>query len=357
MMKLAVCLVLVCGAVGALAQREVHPCTGRTGGFAADLNNCRQFWRCSERPPTPGRCDSDQFFNDERQECVYPQYSNCFRCDRNTAWRLSSVRRSCQQFTRCFFGRGSLHACGNGLWFDDRNDVRNCNRRPVSGSCHLSDDNASSNVEVVTCPNTQITRPLYLRVRNSCQRWVTLFRQHTHFWVINLPFDCCCSYHVCTRANGRAETRTCPNDLHFNLSTEQCDLPERAGCDTVCIQMLPPAWILIIQIIIFCRMFCRLASRGQSNDAHSHRPSRTNALLIVHLAPPSGCVHVKALFRRLWPVLMGLSSITKFATATHGRMAPDAGPRTIAICDHRKIISVWFQAMKQLPDVKCAINQ
>lgn len=169
--KLAVCVALFCASVGTNGQVEVHPCHGRDVGFAPDLNNCRRFWRCSESLPTVGLCDSDQLFHNGRQMCVYPENADCFRCTANTPYRLSSVAGACHQFTRCFFGRGTFHACHSRLWFDGRPAIRNCNIRPSSGHCHLSNDNErEDDRHSITCPNVDYTRPLFIHAANSCER-------------------------------------------------------------------------------------------------------------------------------------------------------------------------------------------
>lgn len=164
---LAVCLALVAIA-GVHSQNEVHPCNGRNTGFARDINSCNHFWRCGVTPNTRGVCPDNNRFEPDAERCVRPTNTRCFECTARQAYELLSVSRACHQFTRCFNGLATLHACPRGLVYDGRRGIRNCNLPPVQGGCHRENDNDNTNV--APCPNVIGRNPLYIRDRNSCSR-------------------------------------------------------------------------------------------------------------------------------------------------------------------------------------------
>lgn len=178
-MKLFVLLALF--AVGTFAQQSVHPCFSRNGGFAPVLNECRAFWRCEDSPPSRGVCDSDRVFNDQTQGCAPLEWTRCYRCTEVTSFRQSSIFGACRQFARCFRGRPDLFSCPEGLVFDGRAHIRNCNYPPPVGRCFASDDDFDRDLEeeydpqgeVLECPGAETVNPLYIRARNSCQRYRT----------------------------------------------------------------------------------------------------------------------------------------------------------------------------------------
>lgn len=151
------------------AQQQVHPCHGRNVGFARDIQSCAHFWRCGENPPSRGICPNQNTFDGELERCVLPRNSRCFQCGNRVPYELRSVPRICQQFTRCTSGTATLHACPNGLFFDGRNGIRNCNWRPAGGGCHRENENDGDNTGL--CPSVVGHRVLYFRARGSCSRW------------------------------------------------------------------------------------------------------------------------------------------------------------------------------------------
>lgn len=172
MFKVIVCLAAF-AAIGVSGQGSTcHPCNGQSSGFARDLQSCAHFWRCAVNPPTRGECPNGNQFDIIGQRCVLPRNSNCFTCPQERPYELRSVPGVCHQYTRCFNGRVSLHCCPNGLWFDGRNGIRNCNRRPANGVCHPEPGDTNGNVG--NCPNVQMSRPMYFRPHDSCSRFVCL---------------------------------------------------------------------------------------------------------------------------------------------------------------------------------------
>lgn len=163
-----ICIAAFVAVSGVSSQREIHPCHGRNEGFARDINTCNQFWRCFDNPPTRGVCPGENTFDGESQRCVLPRNRNCFTCPQERSYELRSVPGVCHQYTRCFNGRPTLHACPNQLVFDGRDGIRNCNVPPTSGGCHR--ENEENQEDHGLCPNVEITRPLYFRDRDSCSR-------------------------------------------------------------------------------------------------------------------------------------------------------------------------------------------
>lgn len=206
-LKVVACLVTL-AVVGTFAQGPdstvVEPCHGISQGWARDLNSCSSFWRCAANPISRGECRQGTFFSVERQECVNNRNdANCFVCNTNVWFQWQPVFNSCRQFTQCFGGRHSLHACPAPLVYDSRPHVNNCGRSPPGGGCWP----VAAQIAPIQCPNVQPTRPLIIRVPNSCQ-----------------------AYHRCTRP-GLSETWQCEGDLRINTQTGQCDLPQNVQCD------------------------------------------------------------------------------------------------------------------------------
>lgn len=170
-MSLLITVFLALIATSVHGQNEVHPCNGRTVGFARDLNSCNHFWRCAVTPSTRGVCPDSNRFEPETERCVRPSNGRCFDCTAQTDYQLLSVPRACHQFTRCFNGIASLHACPRGLVFDGRQNIHNCNHRPISGGCHREDDNAVHQ-PIGLCPSVIGRRPMYMRDPNSCSKYV-----------------------------------------------------------------------------------------------------------------------------------------------------------------------------------------
>lgn len=206
------CVFVACLAVAVTGQNhrstEVHPCHNRESRFAFDPRDCKSFYRCFNQPPTRGQCPDDTLFHDERQTCVLPRNQRCFTCNRSVLYSVRSVHAACHQFAMCFNGAASVHACQNGLVFDGL--TQTCNIRPANGRCNREPD-LDDEAETLQCPGVQPANPLFFRATNSCSR-----------------------FHVCSQANQRSVSRRCPGNLHFNLETRQCDLPQNARCQQVC---------------------------------------------------------------------------------------------------------------------------
>lgn len=149
-------------------QYYVNPCFGRDSGFARDFHSCAHFWACRNGMARRGMCQNGNFFNAERETCVRQQDADCFKCPENESYRLLSVPRACQQYIRCFFDSPTLHACPNGLVFDGRRAVRNCNHQPANGGCHREDHlENEGNPAVTRCPWVG-NRPVYIPDTGSC---------------------------------------------------------------------------------------------------------------------------------------------------------------------------------------------
>lgn len=94
---------------------------------------------------------------------------------------------------------------------------------PVGGYCpdpFLFNENIQEcdwewNVECFTCPST--VPIVSMRVNGTCTQFIRCI-------------------------NGHATQDVCQNGLHFNPTTQQCDLPENVGCEIVftCPPNIPP---------------------------------------------------------------------------------------------------------------------
>lgn len=128
-----------------------NPCTGRRNGFARDLTSCERYYYCENGDAYSGICDPNYIFNAETEECVSSQNADqvCFRCSADKSYELVSVPNACPQFIRCFRGYPSLHLCPNGLVFDGRGGVHQCNTSPGQGGCFRENQ---SDVDQGICP-------------------------------------------------------------------------------------------------------------------------------------------------------------------------------------------------------------
>lgn len=205
--RLIVGFVVICGALAQIPF-QVHPCHGVFRGWTADLNSCQHFWRCEERPPTRGACVHNEFFDVARQECVRANNRRCFICPQ-TGYTLFSMPRACNQFIRCWNGRPTLHACPQGMAFDGRNGIRNCNWQPGNGVCHNSGwAHVGSNIHLCPAVVGNNGRPLYLRSQGSCSR-----------------------YFVCSAPSVAMVPGECPDGLRFDIRNGVCDRPTNVPCD------------------------------------------------------------------------------------------------------------------------------
>lgn len=208
MLQLFIALLAI--VVSTHAQGQVHPCHGVHRGWQPVLNACQSFWRCEENPPTIGSCRQNEFFDVNSQQCVQSQNRRCFACP-FSGYALFSMPRACHQFIRCWNGRSTLHTCPNGMVFDGRTGVRQCNWIPGNGGCHSSGwgiDGIGGNSNL--CPSVVNNNglPLYLRARGSCGR-----------------------YFVCWAPNIQPLSGSCPAGLHFNIRSGVCDRPANVICD------------------------------------------------------------------------------------------------------------------------------
>lgn len=138
-----------------------NPCVGGRGeGFARDLMECGRYFYCDGNGNAfPGVCDYDYVFDAETQMCVtrYSADQVCFKCS-SKFYELMSVPHACQQFIQCFNGRPTLHLCSDGLVYDGRSGIRQCNTPPYQGGCHRENP---GDVEQGTCPQIY-DRPIFL---------------------------------------------------------------------------------------------------------------------------------------------------------------------------------------------------
>lgn len=138
-----------------------NPCTGRGEGFARDLYACEKYFYCDFNGNAyPGVCPLDTVFNAEIQMCVARHTAEhvCFKCPPNQYYALKSVPHACQQFIQCFKGNPSLHLCSNGLVFDGRSGIKQCNRPPHQGGCHRENP---GDLDQENCPPIY-DRPIFL---------------------------------------------------------------------------------------------------------------------------------------------------------------------------------------------------
>lgn len=149
------------------AQQNVGPCFRRTNGNARDLQSCAHYWHCNYGQGTREICRNNQLFDGETEQCVDRSKARCFQCPQNEPFRLLSVPNACPQYLSCFLGTVSLNACPNGLVFDGRRGIRNCNRQPNMSGCYRENDVDSSGPVVERCP-VVTDRPVFIADRQSC---------------------------------------------------------------------------------------------------------------------------------------------------------------------------------------------
>lgn len=117
-----------------LAGELDNPCFGRSDGYARDLSSCQEYFYCvNGKINGSGKCDQDYFFDAETEQCKLDNDKVCFKCNPNKNYQLFSVPKACSQYILCFNGKPKLHRCSNGLVFDGRNRIHQCNKEP---ECH-----------------------------------------------------------------------------------------------------------------------------------------------------------------------------------------------------------------------------
>ncbi|CAD7080519.1 unnamed protein product [Hermetia illucens] len=124
---------------------------------------------------------------------------------------------SCDKFLQCFNGRLFLQSCPEGLHWD--NNSKTCNW-PEQAQCPLAEGDPNED-EVKCDPDANPNE--------------TTFVPH--------PSDCS-KFYMCQF--GRKHETKCPEGLHFNVESSQCDYPEFAKCqlisDTSAIPSICPAF-------------------------------------------------------------------------------------------------------------------
>lgn len=128
-----------------------NPCYGQTNSFVRDLSSCKQYYQCEDGEPNPGTCDDGYVFYAETEKCVDESHASeaCFRCNAKKQYELVSVPGACQQYIQCMHDTPSLRICPNGLVFDGRTGIHQCNKEPFSGGCHREEPN---DIENRDCP-------------------------------------------------------------------------------------------------------------------------------------------------------------------------------------------------------------
>lgn len=128
-----------------------NPCFGRRDGFARDLASCERYFSCENGNAYAGQCEAGYVFDAESELCVAnDQAPNvCFKCNPTKYYQLFSVPKACSQYILCFNGKPKLHACSNGLVFDGRNGIHQCNRKPGNVECYRED---AVDLELSVCP-------------------------------------------------------------------------------------------------------------------------------------------------------------------------------------------------------------
>lgn len=160
-LSLAIGLVYSANLTAELFAVAPNACTARGEGFARDLYACEKYFYCDGHGNAhPGVCDFGYVFDGETQMCVTQQNANqvCFKCSPSKFYELISVPHACQQFIQCFKGMPSLHLCSNGLVFDGRSGIHQCNSPPYQGGCHRESFN---DPDQGNCPPI-FDRPVFL---------------------------------------------------------------------------------------------------------------------------------------------------------------------------------------------------
>lgn len=151
-LSLAIGLVYSANETDELFAVAANPCVGHVEGFARDLYACERYFYCDGNGNArPGVCDFDYVFDAERQMCVTRHTGDqvCFKCPSSHFYGLKSVPHACQQFIQCFNGNPTLHLCPNGLVFDGRSGIHQCNTPPYQGGCHRE---GTSDLDQGICP-------------------------------------------------------------------------------------------------------------------------------------------------------------------------------------------------------------
>lgn len=148
------------------AQYNVHPCQGHADGFARDLHSCAHYWRCDRGQGTRGKCQNGRLFDAETQACLLRDQVECFQCPPN-GYSLISVPGACPQYLQCFHGSVTLDTCPQGLVFDGRRSVKNCNREPYHGGCYREGNSTVDNPVSARCPLVA-GGPVFIRDKHSC---------------------------------------------------------------------------------------------------------------------------------------------------------------------------------------------
>lgn len=172
---------------------HTNVCFLRPGtGQERNVANCQQWTRCQNGAPSLGQCQQNQLYSHVTQRCEQNNATiraQCFACPNNTTLVDLPADFQCNQYVRCFLGRPEQRACPEGLLFD-----------PVARQCNFAERVRCA------CPATdRPDQPWFVRERADCGR-----------------------FNVCVR--GVHVPLRCPQGLHFNRTTEQCDQPAEPQC-------------------------------------------------------------------------------------------------------------------------------
>lgn len=129
-----------------------NPCYGRINdGYARDISSCQRYFQCENGQAYPGICDSNYVFDAESELCVPDDMTDtvCFRCPETSDYELISVPNICIQYIECLRGNPTLKACADGLVFDGRAGIHQCNQEPSDSQCYRED---LTDIEHQSCP-------------------------------------------------------------------------------------------------------------------------------------------------------------------------------------------------------------
>jgi len=256
--------------------QEVTICQGVPhNSFVPNLGQCNAWFRCTPNGPVPGTCPDPWLFNAGTQECDWEWNVSCFQCPITVPFIDIAVNGSCTQFVRCINGRATHLVCQSGLHFN-----------PTTQRCDPPELTACAVPEMTCPPNIPPGTMVTFRSATNCSvffvctgqvnperrecnsqlHFDTTIQQCTHPNMTdcplpppgdgtptpdpedpgngnppttNPPFSCpsdghhrhpttCSSFIVC--ASGTPHFFTCSDGLHFNVRTNQCDLPANAQC-------------------------------------------------------------------------------------------------------------------------------
>jgi len=250
--------------------QEVHVCTGLpVNTFVRNVARCDGWFLCTANGPVEGTCPSPWLFNSPISECDWEYNVQCFQCRVTVDRESIPVNGSCTQYIRCINGRATQEACQSGLHFN-----------PTTQLCDLP-ANVGCEITFTCPPNIPPGQMVTFRSETNCSVFFVCIGQNApiqdscnpalHFdptrqqcvfpnmtncalpppgddgttpnpgdpTTTPIPFTCpsdghhrhptdCRSFIVC--ASGTPWFFSCSDGLHFNKSTNQCDLPQNAGC-------------------------------------------------------------------------------------------------------------------------------